>query len=131
MVVSLTSFLPAVLAEPWVSQLETLPVQDLSSLSEAEESQGSIFPSSEGSPEAAAVDSYRDPASPRSNLNFGMSIVHRVLGLSILGGSTSPPSIAVRGSDWDMANWRWRGGHGRCRLPPEPSPGSQRSQCSL
>ena len=40
-----------------------------------------------------------------------MLSVHRALGLSILGapGAISLPSVAIRGSYWDMPNWKWRG----------------------
>lgn len=41
---SLMSLLPAVSAEPWVSQLQTLHVGNLSSWSEAQKSQEYIFP---------------------------------------------------------------------------------------
>ena len=125
--VSLTSFLLDVQAD-WVSQLQTLHGEDLSSWFEAQKSQGYIFPSSERSPQTAAVNSYRDPVSPRSNLKFGMSNVHRVQALGIPGASRDHLPVPVRGNEWNTVNWRWGRVYSRCWLPPELSLGSQRSQ---
>lgn len=92
--VSLASFLPAVSAEALGMADPGLHVEPPSSGSKAQEPQGPIFPSSEESAQAAAVDSCRDPTSPRSNLKFGMSRVHWVQELSMPGGSRDHmPSI--------------------------------------
>lgn len=128
--VSLTSFLLDVQVE-WVPQPQSLHGEDLSPWSEAQKSQGYIFPSSERSPLAAAVNSYRDPDSPRSNLKFGMSNVHRVWALGIPVASRDHLPVPIRGNEWDTVKWRWRRVYSRWRLPPELSPGSQRSQCSI
>ena len=128
--VSLTSFFLDVQAN-WVSQLQTLRGQDLSSWSEAQKSHRYIFPSSERSPQEGAVNSYRDPVSPRSNLKFGMSNVHRVQALYIPGASRDHLPVPIRDNDWDTVTWRWRRVYSRRWFPPELSLGSQRSRCSI
>ena len=128
--VPLTSFLLDVQVE-WVPQPQSLHGEDLSTWSEAQKSQGYIFRSSERSPQAAAVNSYRDPVKPRSNLKFGMSSVQRVRALGIPGTSRDHLPVPIRGNEWDTVKWRWRRVYSRWWLPPELSPGSQRSQCSI